>query len=245
MQTVSVCDLQNNPTAYLSKTLFVQGAVSFSGTNYYLGNGNFYLEDQGCKIQVSSWAPIEVAQCPSSASSCSSSSVMADYVGKSITLNGQLDQQSDTTGTYYVFQGKPVSSSTSSVSGVATTTSGTGTAVASSSGTAIATPITGGQCSYRSYVGVCKVIGLSSPETINLHFTPANEPMDLEGTWAGSEADITGRDWWGLPLSGAVRLWSQTQQKSVQVGNSYSCNIQIETGGTCTPALFTFNPLTL
>jgi hypothetical protein len=109
VQTVSVCELQNNPTAYISKKLHMKGIVAFSGNNYYSGNVKFYLEDKNCKIQVSSWAPIEVVQCPPSVSNCSSPSVMSDYVGKSVTLNGQLNKQSYNNGTHYIFQGNLVS----------------------------------------------------------------------------------------------------------------------------------------
>ncbi len=110
IQIASVCDLQNNPTAYLAKQLSIKATVSFSGINYY-------LEDQNCKIQVSSWAPIEVAQCPPEVSNCPSPSIMSDYVGKYITLNGQLNQQADNTGTYYLFQGNPISTSNPPISG--------------------------------------------------------------------------------------------------------------------------------
>lgn len=116
VQGVSVCDLQNDPSAYLSKELRLSGTVAFVGSNYYSGNGNFYLENQDCKIQVSSWAPIEVAQCPPSNNRCSSfnPSTMSDYIGRFMTLSGQLSQQTGSSGTYYLFQGDPPASSVTS-----------------------------------------------------------------------------------------------------------------------------------
>jgi len=104
IRTVSVCDLQNHPSQYVSVTLQTQGTVTVAGST------QFFLEDQGCKVQVSSWAPFSVTQCPPSSSTCSSFpiKVMSYYIGKTITLEGQLNQQ-------LIFQGNPVSTSTGTI----------------------------------------------------------------------------------------------------------------------------------
>jgi hypothetical protein len=124
LAAVSLCNLQNNPTTYLSQKINVQGVVrNMSGTNYYATSTVFYLENEGCKIQVSAWAPLEIAACPPSNSVCTASMTMQNYVGKWATLYGTFSQMTGNIGNPYVFMGDLVSDS-----GVGTVVTSTGSA---------------------------------------------------------------------------------------------------------------------
>lgn len=72
--------------------------------------GNFFLEDNNCQIQVSSWAPATVARCPPDVKDCKEPATMATYLDRKVRLNGILkelpkeeyiDQKWTVIGTYY------------------------------------------------------------------------------------------------------------------------------------------------
>lgn len=106
---VTVLELTLSPQNYLNKTIQVEATPIFVGENYFAQKGDFFLEDGGARIQVQSWAPTTVAQCPPDIE-CHPPAVMSDYLNKRVRITGELKEfpkeeyinnQWQTTGTYY------------------------------------------------------------------------------------------------------------------------------------------------
>ncbi len=106
---VSVCDIVNNTALYINKVIQVNGIVKFTG-EHFLDN-EYLLEDDNCQIQVSSWAPISVAQCPPGVEICNPPLIMNDYLDKKVKVDGILKEVSKeeyinskwvVVGTYYI-----------------------------------------------------------------------------------------------------------------------------------------------
>lgn len=102
-------------------------------------------------------------------------------------------------------------------------------------------PIVGGKCSYISYRGTCKITGRSSADAGTFRFVSDAESVNATGSQAINKADIIGRDW-QYDANGIAPLWNQSQRDNIRVGDEFGCKVQIETGGTCTPVIFTFDP---
>lgn len=108
---VSLCDLANNPALYINKTIQVEATVKFVGASYQAQKGDFFLEDSNCQIQVVSWAPTTVAQCPPNIKDCKEPATMATYLDKKVKLNGifkelpkeeYINKKWTVVGSYYV-----------------------------------------------------------------------------------------------------------------------------------------------
>lgn len=107
---VSVCDLANNPTLYTNKTIQVDATVKFVGENYYAQKGDFFLENDNCRVQVFSWVPITAAHCPPNVENCEEPATMVDYLDRKVKLNGifkelpkeeYINKKWTVVGTYY------------------------------------------------------------------------------------------------------------------------------------------------
>lgn len=106
---VTILELNLSPQNYLNKTIQLEATLIFVGENYFAQKGDFYLKESDARIQVQSWAPITVAQCPIDVE-CNPPAVMSDYLNKRVRITGQLKEfskteyinnQWQTTGTYY------------------------------------------------------------------------------------------------------------------------------------------------
>lgn len=85
--TPKVCDLVNNPDLYINKSIKVEAIVKFIGKNYYSQEGNFFLEDDNCKMQVFSRSPTTVANCPPNIKNCHTPETMSKYLNKKLKLS--------------------------------------------------------------------------------------------------------------------------------------------------------------
>lgn len=87
----SVSDLINNPAAYIDKTVQIMATVKcidkVSGRTDWVGNGDYFLEDNSYRIKVFTWAPIHVAQCVLP-KECPEPLTMVRYIEKKVKLNG-------------------------------------------------------------------------------------------------------------------------------------------------------------
>lgn len=107
----SVAELVNNPSQHINKAVQLKGELKFVGEDYSIGNGKLVLEDNNYQIQVSTWAPMAVAQCPPDAKDCKALT-MATYLNKQVKLHGVLkefpkgeyiNEKWTVVGTYYLF----------------------------------------------------------------------------------------------------------------------------------------------
>jgi hypothetical protein len=105
---ISLCDMINNPTLYINKTIETEATLKLVGD--YFGGGEFFLEEGNCEIQVFSWAPIEVMNCPPTVEDCNPPSTMATYLDKKVQLTGifkelpkeeYVNDEWTVVGTYY------------------------------------------------------------------------------------------------------------------------------------------------
>lgn len=108
---ISVCDLTNNFALYTNKTIQIEAIAKFIGESYWAQKGDFFLEDNNCQIQIFSWAPTTVAQCPPTVKNCNAPATMQSYLDKKVRLNGILkelpkeeyiNQKWTVVGTYYI-----------------------------------------------------------------------------------------------------------------------------------------------
>ncbi len=86
----SVCEIVNNSASYINKKIQVNGVVKFTGEHFL--DDKYFLEDDNCQVQVSSWTPISVAQCPPSVEDCNPPLIMGDYLDKKVKLEGVLEE---------------------------------------------------------------------------------------------------------------------------------------------------------
>ena len=106
-----VAELVNNPAQYINKAVQLKGALKFVGEDYNIGEGKLVVEDNNYQIQVSTWAPITVAQCKPEAKDCKADTIET-YLNKKVKLHGVLkefpkgeyiNEKWSVVGTYYLF----------------------------------------------------------------------------------------------------------------------------------------------
>lgn len=109
---------------------------------------------------------------------------------------------------------------------------------------------TGGACSYKSFEGTCTVTRVVATTGVYVSFKyQPTKPMDLTDVgWVKNESDITAREAY-TPAS-HLRLeclrglrepaFIDMERCGVKEGAAFRCVLELETMGTCSPAIYWF-----
>ena len=92
---ITVADLVNSSGEYVNKTVQLDATLVTEGTNYFT-NVEFYLEDNGSKIPIFSFAPLEYTTCANiivcKLRGTTPGPVMSDYIGKRLEITGVIGE---------------------------------------------------------------------------------------------------------------------------------------------------------
>lgn len=99
-ESVSVCDLSNNPITYVEKKVKIKATLKGIADDRRL----YLLEDSNCQIKVYSWTPTFVSTCPPSVEICNPPATMSSYTNKLLDIEGILTNE----GANYIFRSNEV-----------------------------------------------------------------------------------------------------------------------------------------